>query len=451
MSGLPFRFFWTWDHSTNWCLNVRGAQNTGVANCYTKDPKFFVRDYKRAIDWCAAHKMSAMGAAGLLRDIHGGVDSVREICAYARERGVRMYIIAGLFSYGGIYYEGASRWSLDRFLTDHPECMGRGEDGSPLYRLMVGYGGNRPILTGCPSSPELNRYVLDSLDWLFGAIPELGGIQMESGDVGICQCDRCRSRREAGSGEAPAEMSFNDMARIYAKCAKTVWNRSPDAWVICETYRHFLDRECRFFSSDTPSPELRELLDLPEKTFWQWKCDRRLRSGDWTGEPVPESLRKFRHIMRAHSGTQWWGGRHTLAVDEIRRQCLLSSRSGLQGVSIFGEGSVFHTNVEMNYLALEYFSDHPENSIGDFAGDVMAPLLGGKLQAEKYLEFGVLHRDPVRIPAAVAEIARILRGVVDYDVMRRWEYLASFLNAFYWEFRHPDYEERVETSNRNML
>ena len=448
MSTIPYRFFWTWDHSTNWCLNVRGSQNTGVGNFYTKDTKFFERDYCRAIDWCAAHKMNAMGAAGLLRDAHGGVDSLRKICTYAGEKGVRIYLIAGLFSYGGIYYEGNSPWSLDRFFADNPDCVGKNAEGGPLCRQLNGYGGNKMIVTGCPSQPKLNEFILDSLDWLFKAVPELGGIQMESGDVGICQCDLCRERR---NGENGAEMSFNDMARIYAQGAQVVWSRNSDAWVICESYRHFLDPECQFFSTPNPSPELRSLLELPEKTFWQWKCDRRLKSGAWTGEPLPESLRKFRHIVRAHSGTQWWGGRHTLAVDEIRRQCLLSYRSGAQGVSLFGEGSVYHTNVEMNYLALEYFSDHPENTLSDFAEDIMAPLLGGKLQAEKYLEFGILHRDPAKIPAAALEIARIQQGMTDYDAIRRWQYLGSFLNTFYWEFRHPDYEERVETNNQNML
>ena len=449
---MRYRFFWTWDHSTNWCLNQRGTQNTGVANYYTKESKLFVKDYKRAIDWCAAHKMSAMGCVGMLRDIHGGIDAAREICAYAREHDVRMYLIAGLFSYGGVYYEGNSQWSLDQFLKTHPDCIGRDKDGNQLIMHRINRWGNKPLITGCPSSPELNQYVLDSLDWLFKTIPELGGIQMESGDVGTCQCERCQARRKAGGmSEGDSEMSFNDMARIYAKCAKVIWNRSPDAWVICESYRHFLDPECQFFLSENPTPELKELLELPEQTFWQWKCDRRLKSGAWTGEPMLEPLRKFRHIMRAHSGTQWWGGRHTLAVDEIRRQCLLSHKSGLQGVSIFGEGSVFHTNVEFNYLALEYFADHPENTLENFAEDVMASRLGGKLQAEKYLEFGVLNRDPAKIPAAVEEIARILHGVTDYEILRRWNYLASFLNTFYWEFRLPDYEERVESQNQNML
>ena len=172
MSTIPYRFFWTWDHSTNWCLNVRGSQNTGVGNFYTKDTKFFERDYCRAIDWCAAHKMNAMGAAGLLRDAHGGVDSLRKICTYAGEKGVRIYLIAGLFSYGGIYYEGNSPWSLDRFFADNPDCVGKNAEGGPLCRQLNGYGGNKMIVTGCPSQPKLNEFILEFVSIFLGSLAE---------------------------------------------------------------------------------------------------------------------------------------------------------------------------------------------------------------------------------------------------------------------------------------
>lgn len=450
---IKYRFFWTWDHSTNWCLTVSGRQNCGVANSYAKDPKVFVKDYKRAIDWCADHKMTAMGSVGFLRDAHGGVDSAREICAYAQERGVKMYIIAGLFSYGGIYYEGNSQWSLDQFFKKNPDCIGINAQGERMIwkQPSVKFGYNY-ITTGCPSDLKLNQYILDSLDWLFKTLPELGGIQMETGDVGICMCERCRERRMAAGMSENASESFNDMARIYAKAANVVWNRNPNALVICESYHHFLDEECqKFFNTETPSPELKDLLELPEKTCWQWKCDRRLASGEWKGESLPGCLKKFNHVMRAHSGTQWWGGRHTLAVDLIRKQCLLSYKSGLNGVSIFGEGAPYHTNVEFNYLALEYFADHPEAGLESFVSDVMAPRLGGLEQAAKYLEFGNLHDEPEKIPAAAVEIAHILHGMNDYEVIRRWEYLGSFLNAYYWESQQSGYEKRIESQNNNML
>ena len=35
-TGIPQRFFWSWDHSTNWTLHAFGTQNCGVSNAYAK-------------------------------------------------------------------------------------------------------------------------------------------------------------------------------------------------------------------------------------------------------------------------------------------------------------------------------------------------------------------------------------------------------------------------------
>jgi hypothetical protein len=118
--------------------------------------------------------------------------------------------------------------------------------------------------------------VLESLDWLFREIPELGGIQMESGDSGVCQCERCRARRR---GEE-TQISVADMAGIYPAATEAVLRCSPDALIICETYHHFLDDACAFFNASEPNAELDKLLSMPKSVFWQWKCDARLRDGD---------------------------------------------------------------------------------------------------------------------------------------------------------------------------
>jgi hypothetical protein len=453
---LTYKLFWTWDHSTNWVLNVPGTQNSGVGNAYTKNPEIFVRDYKCAVNWCAANGVDAIGIVGLLRDRHGGVKSAKDICAYARGHGVRIYLIAGLYAYGGIYYEGDSPWSLDKFLADNPDCMGRTRSGEPLFWEFAGSGGFKRQPHGCSSNPKLNAFVLDSLDWIFKEIPELGGIQMESGDTGVCMCKKCFERRgeiSDGAKNTFIPTSFADMAKIYPKAADAVWSRSSDAWVICETYHHFLDKPCdAFFNADNPLPVLQELLQMPEKTFFQWKCDECLEKGTWDGsDKLPEPMQKFRHVMRAHSGTQWRGGRHTLAIDKIRRQCLLSFESGLQGVSIFGEGAPFHANVEFNYLAMQYFADAPTASVRDFAETVMAPRLGGLGNAEKYLEFAALNLEPKKIPSAMLEIAKILPDLKDYDAIRRWTWISSFLNSFYWASRQTDYEKRIDPKSFNML
>ena len=51
---------------------------------------------------------------------------------------------------------------------------------------------------------------------------------------------------------------------------------------------------------------------------------------------------------------------------------------------------------------------------------------------------------------ACASLEQALRNL-DYDVLRRWQYLASFLNGFYFESRQPGYHEHTEVRNLHLL
>ncbi len=433
--SIPYALFWDWDHSTTWCLNVPGSQNAGVFNGYTKCSEYFVKDYKRMIDWAQVNGINAVGIVGMLRDRHGGIDDARRICAYGMEHNVRVYIIAGLFAYGGMYYEGDSPYSMSKFLEENPECAGKNADGSMFRADPWGYYGNVREPQGCPSNPRLREYVLDSLDWLFKTIPELGGIQMESGDNGVCQCELCKARR--GEKAYKSNKSIEDMASIYPDAANVVWGRNPDAWVICETYHHFKDAACEVFNTPDASKDLQKLFAMPEKTFFQWSCDAMLEKDTWHDEDrLPEPMRKFNHVMRSHSGTHWRGGlRRDLVLDLIRRQCRLSYEAGYNAVSLFGEDSVYYPNVEFNYLALRYFANSPFATIEQFAEDIMAPRLGGSLQAEKYIEFAGNKNTPEKIQAAQREILKIASSLTDDEQIRRWLNLADFMNTVQWESR----------------
>lgn len=433
--SIPNRLFWSWDHSTNWNLHAYGAQNCGVSNAYAKAPEMFLRDYMRVVDFAAEHKINAVGVVGLLREKHGGVEDARRLCAYAREKGVRIYMIAGLFAYGGIFYEGDHPYSLRKFFEKNPRCMAQLEDGSPFIMKYDNKYGYRPDPQGCPSDPQLHDYVVESLDWLFRALPELGGIQIEAGDNGVCQCPRCRARRGAGDGY----ISAADMAGIYPDAVDAIFRNAPDALVICEAYGHFKDEAYDIFRTETPSEDVKKLIGMPEKVFWQWACDKRLAEGTWeVGDSMIKPFQKFSHVMRAHSGSQWRGGpRAGFAVEKIRQQCLLSCESGLNGVSIFGEYAPFHTNAEFNYLALEYFADDPHASREDYLRDVMAPRLGGEDKAAFYYDAAYAISTPEKIPTIATDIAKITSGITDYETLRRWQYLASYLNGFCWEANQP--------------
>ena len=238
-------------------------------------------------------------------------------------------------------------------------------------------------------------------------------------------------------------LSLSDMADIYPEAASVVRSASKDAWIICENYVHFLNNKA---FSDPDSPAMRKLLAMPDDVFWQWS-DRQLKPGMWTDDArMPEHLRRFRHIMRCHHGTQWDGGRHTLVIDKIREQCRLSQLSGMDSVSLFGECSPFHANTEFNYLALSYFGDDPQAPLSSFMEDIMKPRLGGSLQlAADYTAWAGLTADPAKIPAAVDSITALLPKLSrDHEAVRRWIWLASFLNAYHFEYTQQNRFERTD-------
>ncbi len=442
MNKLDYKFFWTWDHCTNWQLDTPGMQNAGASNFYTKDPDIFEKDYRRVIDWSSAHGINAIGIAGLLRDNHGGIESARKVCSYALEKGVRIYMIAGLFAYGGIYYEGEQDYSLERFLRLNPDCMAIQENGNPLIFNFWSYGGNKSVRHACPSNPKVQKFVLDSLEWLFHTIPELGGIQIETGDTGICQCDACRKRRSQHckpEDDSCSKLSLHDMAMFYPQAANAVYSVNPDAWVICETYHHFIcdsGEEQDRFGGCLPAwaPEL--LTPLPKEVFLQWVCDAKINDGTWhIRDSFPAELAGFRNIMRGHHSTYWMRCRRGgLSVDRIRQHCLLSADAGLAGVSAFGEHSPFNTNTEFNYLALEYFANRPDASTEQFTDEIMAPLLGGDELGRRYYEFASLPADSPLIQDTVRQIGSLVPNL-DYSAARRWTWLANYLAMCQWNLK----------------
>jgi len=177
----------TWDHSTNWIENVPGAQEYGVANYYAKDPDWFATDYETAVDWCAKEGIDAICIAGFLRDRHvdfwmdgypdrdAGLLAARRVCEYGRQKQVRVCLSAGLFTHGGIYFRGVSKWSLETFLKNHPEARRRDAGGQPVVRRFAPPLGTFALSEGNPDSSELRQYALDAVAWAFSSIPGLGG------------------------------------------------------------------------------------------------------------------------------------------------------------------------------------------------------------------------------------------------------------------------------------
>lgn len=445
---IKTRMFWTWDHSTEWALNRLGAHSHGSCNEYGRTTQTFVDDYTALLRWCGQHHVDAVVVWGLLRDSHGGLESAKRLCEVAAKENVRLLCGVGLNAYGGVYYEGDSPHNLERHLQTHPDLYAVDSRGDSINfgidasgaRVKLGNTstpGPRGFYHACPSRRENQEFIAESLAWLFQNL-ELGGVQIETGDTGVCHCPRCRDRRRH-----PADtFSWEDMALMYPLAADAIRSIKADAWIVCETYSHPEPyrgpNAAPGFGDGKAAWADESLQKFPRDVWVQWVADRYLRQGDpqrtWTaeGRVGGEGLR---HVMRAHVGTDWgWGAfRGETALEWIAKMVQSSSASGFEGIALFGEVSPFHVGAELNYLALEDFGSpaNPGAEATAFLERVAAPLLGGAEQSHDFVRFAGLvdRRFPDRrqqIPAAIASIHGRLASLPP-EAARRWCWLANHL------------------------
>ena len=422
---------WTWDHSTEWKLNCPGAQTIGACNYYSRRKEWFEEDYTRLLEFCGRHHIDAVVVWGLLRDHHGGVESAKRLCEVAARNKVRLLCGVGLCAYGGVYYDGDSPHSLDLRLRKHPEFKAVQAAGEPLeYRSRV-YG-DRTYYHACPSRKENQDYIADSLQWLFKNVP-VDGVQIESGDMGVCECELCRARRRHPVGK----FSWEDMALLYPMAIEVIRSVKPDAWVVCETYSHpepcAATAEAPQFGDGRTAWADECLAKIPDGVFIEWVYDQLRKDMPkhlWTQAGNLDTSR-HRHIMRAHFSTYWAGTRGEVAVDDIAEMARESMARGAEGLSLFGEVSPFHAGAELNYLALENFGSpaNPKADFDVFLRDVAAPLLGGESNARDYLKYAKLKNQPGRIPDALKEIYSRC-GHLPPQAARRWAWLGNFLASF---------------------
>lgn len=432
---IKTRMFWTWDHATEWMLNLPGAQTIGANNYYSRTTEWFEGDYTRLLEFCGHHHIDAVIVWGLLRDHHGGVESAKRLCEVAAKNKVRLLCGVGLNAYGGVYYEGDSPYSLDLRLQKHPELKAVRESGEPLeFRSRV-YG-NKTFYHACPSRKENQDYIVESLQWLFKTVP-LDGAQIEAGDTGVCHCKLCKERRRYPTGN----FSWEDLALLQPMAVRAIREVKPDAWICCETYSHPEphkgDDHPEFGGGKTAWAD-ECLAKLPDGVFIEWVYDKLSKKSarqKWTDAGNLDNTR-FRHIMRAHFSTYWGNIRGELAIEEIATMVQECIAHGADCSSLFGEVSPFQTGAELNYLALENLgsSANPKADLNIFLRDVAGPLLGGEEHARDFLKFSKLKKKPKQTAEALKDIYRRC-GSLPPEAARRWAWLGNFLASFAYQGR----------------
>ena len=433
---IKARTLWTWEFSNEWTLNQLGAQNVGASNYYSRLPETFISDYTKLFKWCGQHDIDAVVMWGMLRDSHGGVESAKKLCDVANENNVKLLCGVGLNAYGGVYYEGDSEYSLQKHLIANPELYGIDADGN---KMIYGFGVGGPCIThhACPSRKENQEFTVESLEWLFKTIPGLGGVQMETGDTGVCLCERCRERRHRPT----SMLSWEDMALMFPMSVDAIRSVNPDAFIICETYSHPEKRDdsevASGFGDGRPLWSDECLDQFPEGVYVQWAGDRYCEPYSehiWTDAGTINDTRRH-HIMRSHHATYNFNGlRREVAFDWMAGLVQQSIAHGMDCTSIFGEVSTFHTGAELNYLALQNYgsASNPTADVDIFLRDVAAPLLGGEDAAHDYLKYARMRSNPELVPVALKAIYSYC-AKLEAEPARRWAWLANFLSSTVYE------------------
>jgi len=422
------RMFWTWDHTTEWALNLPGAHTMGAANDYSRTTEAFVEDYTKLFRWCGRQGVDAVVLWGLLRDSHGGLETAKRLCEIASNHGVRLLCGVGLNAYGGVYYEGSSPYSLERHLASRPELVALDQSGNKMCKPH--------LYVACPSRRENQEFASESLHWLFKNLP-LGGVQVETGDYAVCHCSLCWERRKHPS----STFSWEDMALMYPIAAEAIRSVSQEAWIVCETYSHpepyTGPKEAPGFGGGKPAWADESLEQFPkgENIFVQWVCDEYIKPKlhrAWAKAGTVSDA-NHRNIMRSHLSTYYFGNlRGELAIDWLADMVQKSASHGFDAISIFGEVSPFDTGAELNYLALKDYGSavNPTSELEVFLKEVAAPLLGGEEAAHDYLRYArMLQGDRRDIPKALRNVYRRC-GTSAPDVARRWAWLANYLASF---------------------
>jgi hypothetical protein len=104
----------------------------------------------------------------------------------------------------------------------------------------------------------------------------------------------------------------------------------------------------------------------------------------------------------------------------------LSHKTGLEGVTIFGEPSAFNTVNEINYLAFARFGYNAALTWDEFLQNDIGPLLGGGEAATKYLELLKCADTPENLKEGIAQ-ARDIASKQNGNVYRRWLWLQNRL------------------------
>ncbi len=307
------KIWWSWDIRMHW---VHGLSFTEES---------FVRNYERAIKAARAYGVEGIVIWGFLRDFHGGLKAAHRVVDFARRHNVEIFPGFGVDDYGGAYYQGESPYSLDTFITQHPEAQAREADGAlRIHKWPMNDISPRKLC--CPSFTGAMDFYEEALDWLIREF-DLQGFQIEQGDSGLCQCPRCREQFHV---DDKASFSLEISSRRLIPLIRQALQDHPGLTVIVETYSGLLP--------DQVQANLQKFAAYPQEVYLSWqayngfmsKAEERFLITEESRSPAPHGCLAFRANSEAALG-------ESETPEEAIEALRLARQAGLDMTYIYGE------------------------------------------------------------------------------------------------------------------
>jgi NAD(P)-dependent dehydrogenase (short-subunit alcohol dehydrogenase family) len=288
---------------------------------------------------------------------------------------------------------------------------------------------------GCPSKPENQAWMAEGISWLAETF-EVGGINIEAGDYGVCGCRDCQARRaareDARRREGYAESwSHADMADFYPRLFEAARAHRPDAWIYSEIqWDNLLD-------ADAQAP----LRALPDDGIYQHTMNRGYweRIRDEMTADYARTLPTSNNVFRTQFDCQWNGDQRTERYRFNGRDFAALARKaaevGFRGLTVWGEPSPYETSSELSYLAFARFTWDPSLTWERFVAEEVQPRLGGAEAAERFLAITETLDGSATIDPADLDLRRRFDGHAAYAQSK----LANVLTAVELARRLPGF------------
>ena len=386
--ALQYRILWDWDISVIWedsfQKQIERQSKLTVApwTQQADSSEVFAANLKRAIDFYSDHKLNGVLIWGFLRDSRGGVELGRELSLYAKQNNVR--ILPGVCTeayYGGFIYSDTNTFNVNVWTKLHPELRAKNAKGEFVDAI-------------CPSRPENQQWLRDGARWIVKSLPDIGGVNLENGDFMDCRCSDCVAAKAKLADGAISPYLF-DQAVTYKPVLEELAKLAPDYWSTFATYFAFVHRPWY-------------LTELPPNGIAQWTITGMVTPDTW---PLDATLPKAafnRHVGFIHQGSmyappidtqRWWAAPNGM-TDEVSETiafvCSRLKHVGMNGFTFEGEIGALNPTNELNYIAMEYFTWHPEKSYEQFKKERLALCYGGIERADLFLK---LLRNTTKSPA----------------------------------------------------